>query len=53
LITEGEGKDLLFVNKKKQKNFINLPSGRQSRHVLMFRSFLLLFFKKEDLPSLN
>jgi len=35
----GRKRSLLFVNKKKQKKFIN-------------KSFLLLFFKKEDfLPS--
>jgi len=40
-------KSLLFVNKKKQKTFVNfivtlsVPS-------LMSKSFLLLFFKKED-----
>jgi len=34
----GRKRNLLFVNKKKQKKFIN-------------KSFLLLFFKKGRLPS--
>jgi len=35
-------KNLLFVNKKKQKNFVNLACCQSDK------SFLLLFFKKED-----
>ena len=40
------GKNLLFVNKKKQKNFVNLELG-YGVPVLSNKSFLLLFFKKE------
>ena len=42
-ISGSERKNLLFVNKKKQKKFFNLELVRQSNN-----SFLLLFFKKED-----
>ena len=45
---------LLFVNKKKQKNFFNLGyagATRATRNGLSNRSFLVLFFKKEPLPS--
>jgi len=40
------------VNKKKQKNFINLPSGRFNHPAKRTKSFLVLLFKKERLVSL-
>jgi hypothetical protein len=45
---------LLFVNKKKQKNFFRfarLPfaTGRENGTVQRSKSFLVLFFKKEPL----
>jgi hypothetical protein len=42
---------LLFVNKKKQKNFINLSSGLVQHRAKRSKSFLVLFFKKELLAS--
>jgi hypothetical protein len=48
ILKSGERKkELLFVNKKKQKNFINLPSGRFNDLAKRSKSFLVLFFKKE------
>jgi hypothetical protein len=46
---------LLFVNKKKQKNFINagaevLATGSLKCTDQINKSFLVLFFKKERLP---
>jgi hypothetical protein len=55
-----ERKNLLFVNKKKQKNFINLVRAATGRRVPALptaehhvkKVFLLLFFqKKKTLPS--
>jgi len=45
-------KRLLFVNKKKQKNFdsLNAKPLKQATHQRS-RSFLVLFFKKEPLSS--
>jgi hypothetical protein len=47
---------LLFVNKKKQKNFATRDSARgdgsATRNHLKDKSFLVLSFKKEPLPSL-
>jgi hypothetical protein len=40
---------LLFVNKKKQKNFVNLGRRRFQQVAKRTKSFLLLFFKKEVL----
>jgi hypothetical protein len=39
-----QGKSLLFVNKKKQKNFIHLHPWAP---IKVDESFLVLFFKKE------
>jgi hypothetical protein len=44
----GKEKDLLFVNKKKQKNFVSLGPGVTCAPSQTYKSFLLLFFKKED-----
>jgi hypothetical protein len=42
---------LLFVNKKKQKNFDFIMSHRAVAHgAKRSKSFLVLFFKKEHLP---
>jgi hypothetical protein len=38
---------LLFVNKKKQKNFINFAFGPFQQRAKRSKSFLVLFFKKE------
>jgi hypothetical protein len=44
--------ELLFVNKKKQKNFIRFSAGLFSHRAKRSKSFLVLFFKKERLnPS--
>jgi len=49
-VKEGK-KALLFVNKKKQKNFIHFCSGLfQHRAKRSKKSILVLFFKKELLP---
>jgi hypothetical protein len=43
--------ELLFVNKKKQKNFMNFrPCQFCKLRPKTSQSFLLLFFKKEVLP---
>jgi hypothetical protein len=52
------GKALLFVNKKKQKNFIDsgaraLAKISPTGSVLRRKSFLVLFFKKEQLSFLR
>jgi hypothetical protein len=44
---------LLFVNKKKQKNFFNLDRAGETTQAQRSKSFLVLFFKKEPLPSLR
>jgi hypothetical protein len=41
-------KSLLFLKKKKQKNFYPLGGGSFDNRVACEKSFLLLFFKKED-----
>jgi hypothetical protein len=42
--------EVFFFEKKNQKTFITLaPSPRHARRQID-KSFLLLFFKKEDLP---
>jgi hypothetical protein len=41
-----------FFEKKKQKTFVGLAMGRETRRAKEFKSFLLLFSKKEGLPSL-
>jgi hypothetical protein len=51
-------KALLFVNKKKQKNFIYSPavpfdSASSNGTSQSRKRFLVLFFKKEPLPSLT
>jgi hypothetical protein len=45
------GKSLLFLKKKKQKDFCQFGSSRSRPRASypMSKSFLLLFFKKEDL----
>ncbi|MBN8892452.1 MAG: hypothetical protein J0H91_19380, partial [Rhodospirillales bacterium] len=49
-VKQGQG-SLLFVNKKKQKNFIHWsPDGDTEQHQTD-GSFLVLFFKKEPLPT--
>jgi hypothetical protein len=40
-------KELLFVNKKKQKNFMSFSAGMFQRRAKRSKSFLVLFFKKE------
>jgi hypothetical protein len=40
-----------FFEKKKQKTFAPLEPRRSNRRVPIFKSFLVLFFKKELLPS--
>jgi hypothetical protein len=40
---------LLFVNKKKQKNFVLRAVATPETNPTVIRSFLLLFFKKEAL----
>jgi len=40
-----------FFEKKNQKTFTNLASNSPDRHSPGFKSFLLLFFKKEVLAS--
>jgi hypothetical protein len=50
----GEAREgLLFVNKKKQKNFINLGDGRCRRHRLWpgIEEVFARFFQKALLPS--
>jgi hypothetical protein len=46
---EAGKKDLLFVNKKKQKNFILGALARRCQSPQDINSFLLLFFEKEAL----
>jgi hypothetical protein len=48
-----EGKQaLLFLQKKKQKNsYLPWALAMQVPHTTQIKSFLLLFFKKEDLAS--
>jgi hypothetical protein len=48
----GQGQELskealLFVNKKKQKNFMSLHHAAATPVAQINRSFLVLFFKKE------
>jgi hypothetical protein len=43
-----EGRKVFFFEKKKQKTFTSL-SRTYDQHLLKNKSFLLLFFKKEDL----
>jgi hypothetical protein len=45
--------ELLFVNKKKQKNFNYFCAGLFQRRAKRSKSFLVLFFKKELLACLN
>jgi hypothetical protein len=49
---EGKGRKVFFFEKKKQKTFVTLQSqlGLLERNQID-KSFLLLFFKKEDLSS--
>jgi hypothetical protein len=54
----GSKEALLFVNKKKQKNFFNtgmvpFTTARPKGTVQMGKSFLVLFFKKEHLALLR
>jgi hypothetical protein len=44
-------KELLFVNKKKQKNFLSFSAGMFQRRAKRSKRFLVLFFKKELLAS--
>jgi len=51
---DAEGRILLFVNKKKQKNFVTF--GPSTKTVGMCigpnrQKFLVLFFKKEHFPA--
>jgi hypothetical protein len=39
---------LLFVNKKKQKNFINFSTGRLQHRAKRSKSFLVTFFQKSN-----
>jgi hypothetical protein len=43
---------LLFVNKKKQKNFLTWAGGARTPRRRINKSFLVLFYKKEPLPFL-
>jgi len=45
------GKNFLFLKKKKQKDFPTLVPGGCNARDQMDKSFLVLFFKKEPLPS--
>jgi hypothetical protein len=44
---QGERKSLLFVNKKKQKNFVRLEPALSTSVSHMEKVFLLLFFQKK------
>jgi len=44
-------KGLLFLKKKKQKNFCKFGFGLSGEAQQRFKSFLVLFFKKERLSS--
>ncbi len=44
-------KSLLYLKKKKQKDFIRLVPAVAADGTRRFKSFLVLFFKKEPLPS--
>jgi hypothetical protein len=46
-----EGRKAFFFEKKKQKTFLSLVPAFQNLRGTIDRSFLLLFFKKEGLPS--
>ena len=50
---QAKGKNLLFVNKKKQKNFIHLDRAFAIDTTPMDKSFLVLFFKKERLSCFS
>jgi hypothetical protein len=43
--------DVLFVNKKNQKNFICFSAGLVQHRAKRSKSFLVLFFKKELLDN--
>jgi hypothetical protein len=51
--TANRKKELLFVNKKKQKDVICFCAGLLEHRAKRRKSFLVLFFKKELLASLN
>ena len=42
-------KQLLFVNKKKQKNFMTLGHGRRNIPALIYKKFFGSFFPKKNL----
>jgi hypothetical protein len=46
-------KGLFFFEKKKQKTFAHCPWPRAGPGTKTDKSFLVLFFKKEHLPSLR
>jgi hypothetical protein len=51
IVLDKESEALLFVNKKKQKNFVLAGVGNAVATARRTKSFLLLFFKKERLSS--
>jgi hypothetical protein len=51
--TQTAKQTLLFVNKKKQKNFVLPAVANAGPTPTGIKSFLLLFFKKEVLSSLS